>query len=69
MKIISSKSENKNGTVASRKKKLNRVGCEKNIHGHKFKAQQDSYNGLSSIRAGSRNGIPSISECRLDNNR
>jgi len=32
------------------------VGAEKNIHGHRFRAQQDSSNGMSSIRAGSQNG-------------
>jgi hypothetical protein len=44
------------GQVASRKKKLNRIGAEKNEHGHRFRAQQDSTNGMSSIRAGSVNG-------------
>lgn len=32
------------------------IGAEKNIHGHRFRAQQDSSNGMSSIRAGSQNG-------------
>lgn len=44
------------GQVASRKKKLARHGAEKNAHGHRFRAQQDSYEGMSSIRAGSMNG-------------
>jgi len=44
------------GQVASRKKKLARHGAEKNANGHRFRAQQDSSNGMSSIRAGSQNG-------------
>ena len=44
------------GQVASRKKKLARHGAEKNEHGHRFRAQQDSTNGMSSMRAGSQNG-------------
>lgn len=44
------------GQVASRKKKLARHGAEKNAHGHRFRAQQDSYEGMNSIRAGSMNG-------------
>jgi hypothetical protein len=50
------KSEGKTGMVASRKKKLDRLGAEKNIHGHRFRAQQDSTNGMSAVRAGSCNG-------------
>ena len=42
--------------VASRKKKLDRHGAEKNEHGHRFRAQQDSSNGMSAIRSGARNG-------------
>jgi ATPase subunit of ABC transporter with duplicated ATPase domains len=45
------------GQVASRKKKLARHGVEKNEHGHRFRAQRDSYEGMSSIRAGSMNGM------------
>lgn len=44
------------GQVASRKKKLARHGAEKNAHGHRFRAQQDSTDGMSSIRTGSQNG-------------
>jgi hypothetical protein len=44
------------GQVASRKKKLARHGAEKNVNGHRFRAQQDSSNGMSAVRAGSQNG-------------
>lgn len=46
------------GQVASRKKKLARHGAEKNANGHRFKAQQDSWKGISSgIRSGSQNEV------------
>jgi ATPase subunit of ABC transporter with duplicated ATPase domains len=48
------------GQVASRKKKLARHGAEKNVNGHRFRAQQDSSNGMSAVRAGSQNGTPRI---------
>jgi len=48
------------GQVASRKKKLARHGAEKNVNGHRFRAQQDSTNGMSSIRAGSQNGMQHV---------
>ena len=51
------------GQVASRKKKLARHGAEKNINGHRFRAQQDSTNGMSSIRAGSQNGTQPSDPC------
>lgn len=44
------------GAVASRKKKLARHGAEKNVNGHRFRVQQDSWKGKSAIRAGSMNG-------------
>jgi len=43
------------GQVAARKKKLARHGAEKNEHGHRFRVQRDSYEGMSSMRAGSQN--------------
>ena len=58
MQVVAAKSDSKSGMVASRKKKLARVGAEKNEHGHRFRAQQDSWKGISSgIRAGSLHGI------------
>lgn len=57
LQVISAKSDSKSGMVASRKKKLARVGAEKNAHGHRFRAQQDSWKGISSgIREGSVHG-------------
>ncbi len=64
MQVIAAKSEGKTGMIASRKKKLTRLGAEKNAHGHRFRAQQDSYEGISSgIRAGSQNGSISLLYC------
>lgn len=57
MQVQASRSDNAQGAVASRKKKLARQGAEKNEHGHRFRAQQDSYNGMSAIRMGSQNEI------------
>lgn len=59
MQVVASKdsSGKASGAVASRKKKLARHGVEKNVKGHRFRVQQDSYHGMSSIRAGSRNGM------------
>lgn len=45
--------EGKAGMVASRKKKLERLGAEKNIYGFKFSAQTETQNGRSGSRAGS----------------
>lgn len=45
-----------NGQIASRKKKLARHGYEKNIHGHRFRAQHEATAHRSSIRAGSQCG-------------
>jgi ATPase subunit of ABC transporter with duplicated ATPase domains len=56
MQVVASKSDSAQGAVASRKKKLARCGAEKNEKGFRFRAQQDSYEGMSSIRAGSHNG-------------
>lgn len=53
MQIVASKSDSAQGAVASKKKKLLRTGAEKNSKGFRFRAQQDSTHGQSSIRAGS----------------
>lgn len=55
MQINAAKSDNSNGMIASRKKKLLRLGAEKNIHGHKFIAQHEMTAGRSTQRAGSMN--------------
>ncbi|CAM9396025.1 unnamed protein product [Choristocarpus tenellus] len=47
--------QKKLGQVASRKKKLDRHGLEKNIHGHRFKCQHNVYLDGSSIRQGAVN--------------
>jgi ATP-binding cassette subfamily F protein 3 len=55
MQINAAKSDSSNGMIASRKKKLLRLGAEKNIHGHKFNAQHEMTAGRSTQRAGSMN--------------
>jgi hypothetical protein len=45
-----------NGQIASRKKKLARHGYEKNINGHRFRAQHEATAKRVSMRAGSQNG-------------
>ena len=55
MQVIASKSDSKMGAIASRQKKLCRLGMEKNIHGHRFRAQHEATAGRSSMRAGSMN--------------
>lgn len=51
------KSSQSSGTVAFLKKKLKRQGAEKNEKGFRFRVQQDSSNGMSSIRAGAMNEV------------
>ncbi len=60
MQSVAVKGEVKIGAIASRQKKLTRLGMEKNIHGHKFKAQHEVTAGRNSIRAGSMNGITAV---------
>lgn len=45
-----------NGQIASRKKKLARHGYEKNVNGHRFRAQHEATAKRASMRAGSQNG-------------
>ena len=55
MQVIASKGDSKLGAIASRHKKLCRLGMEKNVHGHRFRAQHEATAGRSSMRAGSMN--------------
>jgi ATP-binding cassette, subfamily F, member 3 len=45
-----------NGQIASKKKKLARHGYEKNVNGHRFRAQHEATAKRVSMRAGSQNG-------------
>ena len=54
MQVAASKSNTSSSAVSSRKKKLNRVGQEKNVDGHRWKAQHEATAGRSSQREGSR---------------
>ena len=56
MQVVAHKSDSSTGMVSSRKKKLNRMGSEKNEKGFRFRVQQDSYHGMSAQRLGARNG-------------
>jgi hypothetical protein len=46
-----------NGQIASKKKKLARHGYEKNVNGHRFRAQHEATAKRISMRAGSQNGL------------
>jgi ABC-type glutathione transport system ATPase component len=50
-----------NGQIASKKKKLARHGYEKNVNGHRFRAQHEATAKRASMRAGSQNGLSLLS--------
>jgi len=57
LQVAATKSHGNTPSVSSLKKKLARHGAEKNVNGFRFRVQQDSYHGLSAVRAGCLNEV------------